>query len=447
MDSVKWLERHRRVIAGTMRRDYDPQHTVVIQNGQGARVWDVDGKEYIDLTCGYSVTNLGHKPEAVLQAATEQLGRLAHLTGRIHPSQVELAELLLEVTRPSNQREDRQVVFNSTGSRAIETAMVAAQAVRPGRVLSVSPTFHGKSIGTQVHSLVARPSSENCAPTFDSTSIRRPPDEYPYCGRCPLNTTFPACSLACSQPLFDFIHQNASDISALLIEPILGARGYIEPPTEYFHRLSDLADQHGILTITDGVQSGLGRCGAWLCSQQQGWTPDLVVLGKSLGAGIVPISAVLGRSEILSALAGQQVSETFAGSPFACSVGLATLQHLRDANVIAWGANVGKELRREAKRIFVENASSKAPWIEGRGCVCALEFAYENAPHAQQHAREFTQACTSAGLLVHWSGPIERTRVVLLPPLNLTASELEETVLRLKQATSTWLQQLHAQQS
>ncbi|HBE66806.1 MAG TPA: hypothetical protein DDW52_01525 [Planctomycetaceae bacterium] len=431
-----------------MCRAYDPQHSIVIQRGEGSRVWDADGREYIDLTCGYSVTNLGHQPPEIVRAAAEQLHQLAHLTGRISPSQIELAETLLELTRQPNHSEERRVIFNTTGSRGIETAIAAAQAARPGRVVSVSPSFHGKSLGTRVHSSIVSQSTTDPSDMCATPAIRRPSHEYPYCGRCTLQTTYPGCEIACGHSLLNFINQNAAEISALLIEPILGARGYIEPPPTYFQQLSTLARQHGITTIADEVQSGLGRCGAWTCSQEQGWTPDLLVFGKSLGAGIVPISAVVGSSEVLSKLSSQQVSETFAGSPFACSIGLATLEFLKNKDVIASGAHVGQQLRSVAGQLFRGIEPTKAPRIEGRGCVCALEFAYEHpAPNAEKLAREFTQACTAAGLLVHWSGPGERTRVVLLPPLNLNELDFKETASRLRQATSIWLQKLNAQES
>lgn len=440
----QWLSRYKAAIPPAGLREYDPKHRIVIAKGSGAKVWDVEGNCYIDFACGYSTTNLGHSQPEIVAAAVEQLDTLTHLTGQPHSTAVTLAERLIEILAKQDERyqfpgRHRKVVFNSTGARAIETAWLAAKRCRPGRLLSLSPSFHGNSIATSVHSTMDGTAdlASREAPFESFQSDRRPNSEYPYCARCPVGLEPSTCQLECATDLFKRIEQTAASISAILIEPMLGARGYIAPPATYFQRLAKLARSNDILLIADEIQTGLGRCGDWTMSHTQAWQPDLTVIGKSLGGGIVPISAVIGNASVLDCLQPGDASETFAATPLATAVAHRVLDVILAQDLPNRSLAIGKFLRDEAQNLIHHAAPKRNIVVEGIGGSCCLEF-LEDAPSGSAgQARRFAIACQESGLLVHLSGP-HRTRIVLLPPLNIGNPDLEDALSRLKLAFASW---------
>ncbi len=437
-----WLSRFRRVSARAADRRHDPTFGPVFVRGKGARLWDVEGNDYIDLTCGYSASNFGHAYEPLVSVAEQQLRQLTHLTGDLHVGRVTLAERLVEVCRFPSQ--SSKVVFNATGARAVETAWKAAVSFRAGRLLSLRPGFHGRSIATAVLSDTA----EISEPLIDREQFQVWSDrDYPYCAVCPLGLSYPSCSVRCADRLLEYIRTNSHQLSAVVVEPALGARGYVFPPAEFFRRLRAVTRDAGVLLIADEIQTGLGRTGDWLCSQADGWQADLVVLGKSLGGGMTPIAATIGRSDVLDSIPPGAESETFAATPFACAIALEVLRQLEVAGGMARGVEIGHAIRSSLKARFSDSRLHAAlVRIEGVGACCVAEFADASgqAEHDRQSlARLFTEACMRQRLLVHFSGPL-KTRVVLLPPLTMTDEELETVRWRLGQSVAEFQQAVSA---
>ena len=442
-------------LAATDGRWHDPKYGIVFQRGQGATLWDVLGRDYIDLTCGYSTANFGHCFPPLVQALSHHSGVIGHLTGELHPAKIELAEQLLASTVYANSNmpdlpeqhslaaqignrvgaQTGRVIFNVSGSRAIETAWQAALAHRPGRILCLGPGFHGRSMATSPLSNLESP--EEAVPVVNRAAfINWSSSEYPYCERCPVQLTYPACDTQCGQPLLEFLQREAPSISAVLVEPALGARGYIVPPNEFFIRIRRVTNEHNVLMIADEIQTGLGRCGAMQLSAAQGWTPDLVVIGKSLGGGLLPISACVGRADVLDCLPPMAVSETFAATPLACAVALEVLKQLRESDWIEMGSQIGEKLRQSAA-----NCLGSFCTIGGIGASCTIEFSGLDGrmEESQNLAQTFASACCRHGVLVHLSGPW-RTRVVLLPPFVINQSELATAIERLGRAASEIIQ-------
>ncbi len=432
--NASWIEREHVSLASAMQRVNDPAYGPVIFRGKGTRLWDAEGRLFFDLTCGYSACNFGHAFAPLVQAAERQLQQLTHLTGMSHRGRIELAEQLLQYV--GNSHRDR-VLFNTNGSRAVESAWKAAYSFRPGKLISIGGSYHGRSALTSWLSDTPR---VDLPLDLRAAVHRRSLDEYAYCSACSRRLTFPDCELACQKPLIDYIDQNADEISAVIVEPALGARGYIAPPDNYFLQLRKCTREHGILLIADEIQMGLGRSGHWLLSQAQGWVPDLVVLGKSLGGGIAPISAVVGSSDILNAIPPGSESETFAASPLATAVGLAVLEQLAHGPWMHRALHHGTALRDAIilSRWFDDIQSAERGMsirIETLGASASLEFFDANQELAKcaSQARTFAQCCVSEGLLVHYSGPYA-TRVVLLPPLTIDDEEMSEVKNRLTAA-------------
>lgn len=428
MTNADGLEREARVLTAASHRPHDPKFGPVFKHGQGARLWDAEGLEYIDFTCGYSVTNFGHSFPPLVAAATQQLQSLTHLTQEPHVQRAPLAEKLVRFC--GFEVGEAKVHFNSTGARAIETAWKAAFAHRPGQLVSLAPSYHGRSLATSEMSETSLAIGDFIAPNLHH---RRPASDYGYCAACPLHLQFPACKTACCDPLIEYLEMNGERVSAVIVEPALGARGYVFPPAEYWLRLREATRRQGITLIADEIQMGLGRTGANLLSVSQGWQPDMVVLGKSLGGGIVPISAVIGHREILDALPPGSDSETFACTPLAAAVATEVLHQLESVDWIQRGAKIGERLRTELLKLADQFSIQVA--VEGQGAVAVAEFLGKgrDLAAAQSTARALAERCIKHRLLVHFSGPYQ-TRIVLIPPFTATENEIGEGIERLGNA-------------
>ena len=417
-----------------MQRVTDPTYGPVIERGLGSRLWDTEGRRYFDLTCGYSAANFGHAFPPLVQAAREQLDRLTHLTGMSHPGRAKLAELLIQHCG----RDGDRVIFNTSGARAVETAIKVARTHRPGKIVSIGAAYHGRSLFTSALSDTPSVGSHEVSGT-----VRRPMSEMAYCAHCPCGSTYPACHTACADALIEWIEQEHASISAILAEPAYGARGYIAPPAEYWRRVRAVTQRYGIVMIADEIQMGLGRCGHWLLSRAQGWSADLVVLGKSLGGGITPISAVIGPQALINCLPAGSESETFAASPLATAVGIEVMRQLADGPWMQRAGDIGSQLRAALDRAY---PSVQTRAIEGReqasdprkafggsteqlGASASLEFLGKGieVASAAAAARNLAVSFRQSGLIVHNSGPWG-TRIVLLPALTISQAELDEIV-------------------
>ncbi len=429
MTNDQWMDREKAVLSQTSHRPHDPKSGLVFSRGLGARLWDVEGRDYIDFTCGYSASNFGHAFEPLVEVATKQLACLTHLTQEPHIWRAPLAEKLIESCGfpGSNEPGGFKVHFNATGARAVETAWKAAYSYRPGRLITLAPSYHGRSLATSALSETTLSLSDFVPNVFHQ---RRSSNEFPYCNACAYNLKFPSCQIRCLDNLIQLIEEDAPSISAILVEPALGARGYVFPPAEYWHRLRQATSAAGILMIADEIQMGLGRCGTMLLSTSQGWQPDLVVLGKSLGGGIVPISAVVGRREVIDALPMGSESETFACTPLAAAIGLEVLNQLNSGKWLVRGCEAGEKLRQFLKRIGEMRYPGLA--IQGQGACAVADFisCFNSLEDAQLHARKQAVACRDQGVLVHFSGPLS-TRIVLLPPITIGDEDLDEAMRRL----------------
>lgn len=432
MSNIQALDREKAVLTQASHRTHDPKFGPVFSRGIGARLWDVEGRDYIDFTCGYSASNFGHGFSPLIEVAKNQLSQLTHLTQEPHVWRAPLAERLIEICgfQSESNPNGAKVHFNATGSRAVETAWKAARAFRPGSLISISPSYHGRSLATSSLS-DTNAQSDDFVP--QGSHHRRPSSEYAYCAACPHQLKFPTCKTRCLDELVDFVEGNANTISAVIVEPAVGARGYIFPPSDYWQRLRRITAQVGVLMIADEIQMGLGRTGSMLLSIGQGWQADLVVLGKSLGGGIVPISAVVGRSEVIDALPVGSESETFACTPLAAAIGLEVLQQLTAGPWIERGSEAGSRLRELLRGICESRYAGST--VEGQGASAVVEFIHcgQSLVEAQNLARGIAIACSQAGLLVHFTGPYS-TRIVFIPPLTISEEDLSEGMERIVKA-------------
>ena len=292
---------------------------VVVARAEGARIWDVDGKSYVDFAGGIGCQNTGHGLPAAVAAIHEQVDRYLHqcfMVGTYEPY-IEVCRRLAELS-PCGPGEQRSVLVNS-GAEAIENAVKIAR-VATGRpaVVVFDYAFHGRTLLTMTMTSKVAPYKLGFGPF--APEVYRAPAPYPYRG---VDTD---SAIAALEHLFK-ADVDPGSVACVVLETVQGEGGFIPMPDDYLERLAGLCREHGILFVADEVQSGVGRTGPVWAIEHSGVEPDLVVSGKSLGGGL-PLAGVTGRAEVVDAVPPGGLGGTFGGNPVACAAALAVLDEV-----------------------------------------------------------------------------------------------------------------------
>jgi len=360
--------------------------------GEGCRLWDADGKEYLDFLAGIAVCSLGHCHPAVTAAVCEQAGQLLHVSNLFHTApQIELAELLTE-----NSFADRVFMANS-GAEANEAAIKLAR-IHSGEgryeVISLSGSFHGRTLAT-----VAATGQPKFHQGFE-----------------PLPAGFVHAGFGDPRELEALISDKTC---AILCEPLQGESGVRPLSREYLQAIRDLCDEHGLLLIFDEVQTGMGRTGSLFAYQQLGVTPDIMTLAKALGNGL-PIGAMLTREEIARSLTLGTHASTFGGNPVAAAAGVAVLK-----TMLAEGFF---ESLQERSAYFIKRLESVAARfpklasaVRGRGMLLGLVLTEQGIAHGV----DIVQQLFEGGVLINFAG----MRVLrFIPPLTVGQEEIDQLI-------------------
>jgi 4-aminobutyrate aminotransferase len=389
---------------------------LVVARAEGARVWDVDGREFLDFAGGIACQNLGHGPSAVVAAIHEQVDRYLHpcfMVGTYEPY-VDLCRRLDELW--PGEAETRSILVNS-GAEAIENAVKIARAAtgRPG-VVVFDRAFHGRTSLTMAMTakLVYK---QGFGPL--ATDVHRTAAPYPFRG---VSTEDALASLEL------LLRQDVDprSIACIVLEPVQGEGGFIPMPPEFVQALRRICDEQGIVYVDDEVQAGCGRTGTMWAIEQLGVEPDLLVSGKTLGGGL-PLAAVTGRAELMDAVHVGGLGGTFGGNPVACAAALAVLDELTAPGFADRTEQVGSLLRAR-----LEEIASRHPFVgevRGLGPMLALELR-EPTPDA---AKATTAAAFEKGLLLLACG-LDGNVIRLLPPLTASDEELERGLGLLEEA-------------
>jgi 4-aminobutyrate aminotransferase len=381
--------------------------SLVVARAEGAHVWDVDGREFLDFAGGIACQNLGHGPSAVVAAIHEQVDRYLHqcfMVGTYEPY-VELCRRLDELW--PGDAETKSILLNS-GAEAVENAVKIARAAtgRAG-VVVFDRAFHGRTNLTMAMTakLVYK---DGFGPL--ATDVHRAPAPYPFRG---ISTED---ALAGLELLFRQ-DVDPKSVACIVLEPVQGEGGFIPMPPEFVQALRRLCDEHGILYVDDEVQSGCGRTGTMWAIEQLGVEPDLLVSGKTLGGGL-PLAAVTGRAELMDAVHVGGLGGTFGGNPVACAAALAVLDELTAPGFAERAEHVASLLRARLEEIAARQ--SLVGEVRGLGPMLALELR-EPTPDA---AKATTAAAFEKGLLLLSCG-LDGNVIRLLPPLTASDEELE----------------------
>lgn len=379
---------------------------VVLTRGLGAEVWDVEGKKYFDFLSAYSAVNQGHCHPKIVAALTDQATKLTLTSRAFYNDQLGLFEQKI------NQRfgYDMSLPMN-TGAEAVETAIklcrkwayeVKGITANRAKILFFESNFHGRTLGA-ISASTEESSTGGFGPFLPGLII------------------LPYGDLESAR---EFIGTDP-DIAGLIIEPIQGEAGVIIPPTGYLKALHGLCKKNNILFIADEIQTGLGRTGKWLCCEHEGVRPDVVLLGKAISGGILPVSLVLADKLIMEVIRPGQHGSTYGGNPLAARVASAALDVLADENLIENAAILGEKLG-----LALAELMEDCPWLvgtRGKGLFHAIEV--DEDPESKT-AWKICLDLARQGLLAK---PTRGNIIRLAPPLVISLSQLEESIGILRQ--------------
>ena len=411
---------------GALRKKFVPQGPFnvtpyFVDRAKGALVYDVDGRELVDFAGGIGVMNVGHSHPKVVAAIKEQAEKYTHTCFHIvmYEPYMRLAERLCALTPGSFEK---MAMFANSGAEAVENAVkVARHYTKRPAVIAFENGFHGRTLLTMTLTSKIKPYKLGFGP-FAPEVYRMP---YAYCYRCPLGLKYPGCDVACASYLNDFFitHVAAESTAALIVEPITGEGGFITPPPEYFPKLIEICRQHGIVFIADEIQTGMGRTGKMFAIEHWGVEPDLVTTAKSLAAGL-PLSAVVGRKEMMDAPQVGGLGGTYGGNPLCCQAALAVLDVFEEEKLLEKSERIGRKLR---DRFEVwQGEFEMIGDVRGMGAMMGLELVRdrEKKVPASDEAKTLVRLCYEKGLIVLSCGNFSNV-IRTLMPLVITDEQLE----------------------
>ncbi|MEM1584355.1 MAG: aspartate aminotransferase family protein [Nitrososphaerota archaeon] len=418
MSSVlEYLEREERVVGRIIGIRFYP---IVVDRAFNSKIWDVEGREYIDFSSQWAVTNLGHNNPEVIEAVKKQLEKLVFSSHTTFPNAVgiELAERLVEVT-PGDFK--KKVWFGLTGSDANEL-IYKIMPIYSGRrrLLGFQGSYHGQTMGAlslSGHKALTRFIG------FPNT-LKAP---YPYCYRCPFKQQYPECGLLCIDFLENNVIENApaEDLSAIIIEPIQSDGGVIVPPPEFIPKLHKICKHRGISLVVDEVKVGFGRTGKFFAIEHSNVAPDVISMAKPMASGL-PLSAVVGRGEIMDAAIAAHLF-TSSAHPVSCVASLATINIILRDKIHERAARVGDYILKRLNEIREKHQLIGD--VRGKGMILGAELVKD--PKAKTPAT-FEAACLvyrafELGLLVTYVGTYSNV-IEITPPLTVSSEDVEKAL-------------------
>jgi 4-aminobutyrate aminotransferase/(S)-3-amino-2-methylpropionate transaminase len=406
-EAARWTERREGAVArgiGTLG--------VIAARAENAEVWDVDGRRYIDFAAGIAVLNTGHRHPKVIAAVRDQLDAFTHTCFHVaaYTPYIELAERLNALTPGSHAK---KAALFTTGAEAVENAIKVARSYtgRSG-VIAFSGGFHGRTMMSLALTGKVAPYKKGFGP-FPAEIFHLPfPNAY--------HGISVADSLAALDRLFTASIESER-VAAIIVEPVQGEGGFNIAPFDFLVTLRQVCDRYGIVLIADEVQTGIARTGRMFAVEHAGIVPDVMTLAKSLGGGF-PLSAVVGRAEIMDSPGPGGLGGTYAGNPLACRAALAVLDVVVEENLIERARVIGAAIKGRLEAMAMQPRFACIGNVRGLGAMVAMEIVTDRATHAP--APDLTKAvatrCIGNGLIVLSCGLYGNVIRVLVP---LTASD------------------------
>jgi 4-aminobutyrate aminotransferase/(S)-3-amino-2-methylpropionate transaminase len=398
-------------------------HPIALAQASGARVWDVEGHEYIDFIGGIGVMNLGHANPAVVEAIVDQAARYTHLCFQVtsYEPYVAVAEALNRIAPGPSPK---KTLLLTTGSEATENAVKIARA-HTGRpaVIAFQHGYHGRTLLALSLTGKNEPYKQNFGP-FCSEIYHAP---FPHA----LHGWPSARALDALQEMF--AHVVAPErVAAIIIEPVLGEGGFVPAPFDFMKSLRALCDCYGIVLICDEIQSGFGRTGKRFAVEHSGVEPDIITIAKSLAGGM-PLAAVVGKADIMDAPAPGGLGGTYAGNPVACAAALASIHALDDALLERANA-IGTRIRAAFEAIAIRHPEAVLE-VRGIGAMIGMEF---NEDRSGDVARIIAGA-RERGVLLMPAGAGNVIRALV--PFVIDDRDLDEALARIAESCAHVLSQ------
>lgn len=428
----------------------------VIDYGDGVHLFDVDGKKYIDAASGAVTANIGHGVREIIEAMQKQAEKVAFVYRSQFTSEAGEA-LSAKIALLVKGRLNWSFFVNS-GSEATETAMKIAiqywqeQGISTKtKILSRWISYHGITLGAL--SMSGHPARRE---RFVSLLEQCPKIHPPYCYRCPYDKTAPNCGYLCAQELETEIQRiGAKHIAAFIAEPVIGAAGAaITPPEHYYQIIKEICERNDILFIADEVMTGFGRTGKMLACEHWGITPDIVALGKGMGAGYTAIAATLVSDKVMEPILIGSKSimsgHTLSANPLSCAVSLAVLEYIEKNHIVDQVEEKGTYLMNELRKLQLHFPIIGD--IRGKGLLIGVEFVEDQqTKHPFDRHIKVTETFISLaqrnGLLLYPAAAgldgKNGDAIILSPPLTITKTEIDEIIILLKKSLTQLIEQIY----
>lgn len=394
---------------------------IVIDWAEGACVYDIEGKEYIDCFAGIAVNNAGHRNPKVIQAAKEQMGKLVHCCAYVYYSEpvALLAEKLSQITPGRLEK----TFFSNSGAEAIEGALrIAKQFTDKYEIIALQASFHGRTNAT-LSITGNRKRKYKGGPYLPGIAFAPTPN----CYRCPFELEKEKCNLKCARYLRDVIDfQTSGSVAAFIAEPIMGEGGIIVPPEGYFKKVKEILDEFEILFIADEVQSGFGRTGEFFAIEHYEVEPDIMTMAKGIADGF-PLSAFITRDEIARSFKPGDHLSTFGGNPVSCAAALANIDFLLEENISEQANDKGEKFMSKLRNELMKKHNLIGD-IRGKGLMIGIELVKdkEKTP-APEEASKIREICRENNLLIGVGG-VYGNVIRIQPPLTISEEQLEKAL-------------------
>lgn len=415
-------------------------HPFSPKKAKGSYVWDADGNKYLDWSVGIAVMNIGHSHPKVLEAVKAQIDEFQHLCFAVgmNETYIQIAEKLNEI---APGKSPKKTFLVNTGAEAVENAVKIARAVtgRTG-IISFTHAFHGRTYMAMSLTAKADPYKVGFAPR--ASEVYRA--NYPYIYRNAWDAkTEEECAKAALEALKDQIHTTIgeSEVAGIILEPVAGEGGFIPAPESFLKGVQDYCKEIGALWIDDEVQAGIGRTGAWWAVDHYGLEPDLVCSAKALSSGF-PLSAVIGKAEVMDKLKPGMLGSTFGGNPAGCAAALATLQVIEEENLLERASELGAVLKDRLQTLQAKH--KQIGDVRGLGAMIGIEFIKDaNKTPDEESVKKIVEVARDSGLILLSTGTYGNV-IRLLPPLNMSDAELNEGLEKLEHAITQVLAKHYA---
>ncbi len=410
------VSRLNRLLAPSLAVDWP---NLPVDRASGVYVWSQDGKRYLDFVSGMASCNLGHCHPRVVEAAKGQIDKLVHgpIGVLLYESILSAAERLRKIMPDDLD----MFFFSNSGSEAVEGALKLARYVsgRPA-IIAFRGGFHGRTMGAASVTTSKAKYRQRYEPLLSSVYFA----PYPYCYRCPVGQKAGRCSFECIEAIKTMFRHEAppSQVAAILMEPILGEGGYVAPPREYFGRLRELCDEHGILLILDEVQTGFGRTGSAFACQTFGVRPDIMAIAKSVASGF-PLGVTAAPTSLAERWSAGSHGTTFGGNPVSCAAAVATIDTMLEEDIPGRAKRLGQHAK--ARLDAIKDSHPEIGDVRGEGLFIGIEFVKPNGEPNPDIVTRVLEEAFKRGLILYPCGSFSHC-VRFIPPLIISEEDLDD---------------------